>query len=1584
MKNELQRTFDKYFYKFSKNYFIGTSFEKITYSDFGKIVYNESAYLKMKNLEHSKIIVFLDRSVEQLAIEFSILYSGNVYLPIDISTPLDRVKYIIENSKADAIVASENMYNKLNCNLELIEAKEIYNYGLSNKNFYFQSEILDAADDAYVIYTSGTTGKPKGVRISQGNLLNLINSARGTIKFHDFYSTILMNSLSFDFSIWEVLIAFTNGGIIWIPDKDIRMDQIQLLDYIKEKSINHLAVTPSYLRALMHSVNLFGKDMKGTLKEVIAGAEKLSTSVCSEFFEIFGNDTVLYNAYGPTECTVCSFIMKITNKNLNGFKTESTMPIGVPYQDAEFKLVDENGVENKKHGKLLLSGMNVSSKGYIGLKEENKKKFSEINNVRYYDTGDIVDIKNGEVYFNSRIDSQVKIQGYRVELEEICNVLNQNEHIVDSHIILEEKNNKQELIAFIITDHNKTIDFKDLQKQCTRELPNYMIPNSFFTLSEFPRTLNEKIDEKRLMSLFYDSKEVNEEIYEGQENNSQNLNKRKKIFEEIVSNILKSENLELNKSFFAQGGHSLEAIILKSELKQKLNLDIHIKEILMSDSIEQLENSALGINENVLIKKASPFQKQMWIVQNLEANTAKYNIYFAFKPEKNIDPLRFENAVKSLHEASDVLRSSFIEKNNEVYASISKPSVPFVYNKEKTDITNLMKRLCKINDEEFELSNAPLYKIGLYELNDENQVIYFKFNHIILDEIGFENYLYNLTNIYKEPLKNLDLRKYYDYEWPSEESEEWEKKIINEAKCLEFKDTNYVLNKQAIRDWSIGSRKTSIILNKADEKKVSIFSVLLAAYCHSIFQLKRQKNFAVGVPMSTRDNVEKLNVIGPFLNTVPVLIENADQKTELIKSVFGSYCEALENANCSLYEIMSKVDHRDKGNDNPFFNIMFSEANSDYSSNVLGIKMEQLQFPIYTSKFPLALYYDIKDSEINLKLNYDGSRNTDEEIGNLISYFNEFIEEFIDEKEEKYNEKNAVIKKVWEDILENHSLKNDSNFFEAGGDSIKAIKVAIELKKLGIKNVNPRDIFKYPYLNEYAENILVSNRCNLIPRQNESLDIEKGHYNLSPVQEGMLWECINNLENKKLYHQQYVIKLNKKVSFQNFKEAVEWILKEYPSLTNKFEYKNGDEPFQKPSDIDETNISEYTEKYRNISDLDFDKKFILDKGSLIRFYLIHDKTENDLIMISYHHILLDGWSIAKVSDELLKLILKLETGNSIQVRNRDLDIEAKAIKVSRQVPTRDTIEYWEKQIPKLSNAMNTNRGMTKSASSFIVNRFISQEVYSKVKEVARKNGVSESVIFLAAYLMSSKAMGNVESKNVGITSSGRQNLTGAEIEAVTCLINTLPICIDFNEIELDNAIKIAKDKLNEINIYGDMSFNDLKKKINQKTNVNNDVYSDIFVFQNYPIRTSEFSKLGVKEVISNAGINYGSTFIANALSDGRMEIGMMCTEDKSKYFGSFLDEVIKVLIKFINHNKTQSPTRIEFMVSAAWSNVLKKENLGKKDDFFELGGDSISSMRISLKLKKAGLDAKPNLAFEYPTIEKMVNYLEKGVRNNAL
>ena len=588
--------------------------KKISYKD----LYERSIYYSLILNKHgvSKqdiVIIRINDISEVVAAMLGILRIGAIYIPIDPYYPSKRVSEIIVNSGAKYIITDEAYSGLSCCVINITETIDI------NDNKELKESVITIDDIAYVLYTSGTTGKPKGVRVKQSNIINLIFNSKYIYCFDKSDVWTLFHAYTFDFSVWEIYGCLLNQGTLVIVPKELRRDPKNLLSLIKNEQVTVLNQTPSAFENLIFEEKKHNEQVLESLKYVIFGGEKLRPSILKAISFKYPHIEFV-NMYGITETTVHVTYSRINKDMILADKSNIGKAIPNVYVlllDKDMKAVPIGG-----KGEIYVGGDGVAD-GYMN----NNKLTNERFVVNPYKKGQII-YKSGDegvllddysIEYIGRNDRQVQLHGHRIELKEIEDALLSLDSIDDCCVILANNNDNEFLCAYCVSESELYVN--ELREHLSELLPQYMIPSSYVKLDEFPLNSNSKIDKKSLPSPVSNILMSPESML-----SNRAMDKCEEKLKKIWGNILSKFDICPADDFFMVGGDSMEAFKLVAYLND-IGVDISVADIYSNSTLEAMARN---------IKKICPEFDQ--IVLNDKKDTYKECIAC----NKNINSL-FEN-----------------------------------------------------------------------------------------------------------------------------------------------------------------------------------------------------------------------------------------------------------------------------------------------------------------------------------------------------------------------------------------------------------------------------------------------------------------------------------------------------------------------------------------------------------------------------------------------------------------------------------------------------------------------------------------------------------------------------------------------------------------------------------------------------------------------------------------------------------------------------------------------------------------------------------------------------------------------------
>ncbi len=923
----------------------------------------------------------LDRSEKLVITILSVLKSGAAFVPIDVNYPEERVNYLQKDSNCKLVIT--------NTTLEQFESKR-NQYSVNNL-----SEGASLTDLIYVMYTSGTTGNPKGVMVEHRNVTNLIHWFIERFEISEQTVALQLTDVSFDPSIEDIFSTLTVGGIYHCISKELLLDIQQLRNYIVDNDITILNYLPTFLDEVLSDIPKIH-----SIKTIISGGEALPEQVKKSILE---KGYTLYNNYGPTEITVDALSCKVTNESV---------VLGTPIANAQTYILSDNlqlepvGVV----GELVISGAGVA-RGYLNKPDLTKEKFIEnpfLKGEKMYKSGDLACwLPNGDVKYLGRKDSQVKIRGNRIELQEIENTIVQYANSIQQAILyVKETKQEKELIAYYVASSN--IDEADLRNYIQSKLPFYMVPSYYMVLDIVPLTPNGKVDKKALPEITSSGYIQREYIAPSNEVEEQLVN--------IWKEVLTVDKIGVTDNFFELGGHSLKITKLRNLVNRTFEVSIKFNDFFVKNTIKDqcklIKESAKNTANQVIpvLSKQESYtlsssQQRIWMLSQFEGGNVAYNMPGVFLLEGTVDVNAMEKAFHALINRHEALRTRFVEdiETGEIRQFIdSLEESNFKLAFEETKCLHLSENdLNKYIEEEkhyqFNLSKESLIKAKLVKVDDTKTILVFVIHHIVSDGWSLEIITNELFAYYNAYSKNQEISlapliiQYKDYA-------AWEQNLIssekmNESKAYwenQFKDEIPVLDlptdkKRPLHKSYAGKLITQTL--PADTLKTfralcqknnsTLFMGLFSVVNYVLYKYSNQKDIIIGTPIAGREHSSLQNQVGVYINTLALRTQfkAEDSFERLLSKVREVTLLAYEHQAYPFDKLVSDLPlQRDLGR-NPLFDVMITLQNTGNvvkeNNNITDVSITEYKSSNeMKSKLDLEFIFEEKEGELEIVLLY--------------------------------------------------------------------------------------------------------------------------------------------------------------------------------------------------------------------------------------------------------------------------------------------------------------------------------------------------------------------------------------------------------------------------------------------------------------------------------------------------------------------------------------------------------------------------------------------------------------------------------------
>ncbi len=621
----------------------------LTYRELDRWANRLAHYLRGLGVGPETVVgVCLERSTEAVVALLGVLKAGGAYLPLDPDYPQERLAYMLADAGVSVLVTREAWLERLPSHPAQVVCLDRDGAAIAERASSRPAGGAEPENLAYVIYTSGSTGAPKGVMVTQQGISNLALAQIPLFDLGPNSRTLQFASLNFDASVSEMFTTLLSGGCLYLARSDMLLGQ-GLTDLLRDQAITHLTLPPS-LWAVLPAERL------PALQTLVSAGEACGWDVV----ERWADGRRFLNFYGPTEVTIGSSCLLNPERSADG---PLTAPIGRPIDNLRLYVLDRalRPVPVGVPGELYVGGVGVA-RGYLnrpGLTAERflPDPFGPEPGGRLYRTGDRVRyLPDGNLEFLGRVDRQVKLRGFRIELAEIEAVLGQHPGVGETAVLLRQEAGTERLVAYYTSPERPEPTLGDLRAFLGKRLPDYMIPSAFVPLADWPLTPSGKVD-RAALPVPAEGRLGADQAYTAPRNPVE------EALAAIWSQVLQVERVGVHDNFFELGGDSIQSIQVAAAAAQhgyRLTTQQIFEHQTVAELAQVVDQAPASQAEQGLVTGPVPLTPiQRWFLEQDLPEPHHWNQAAMFELPEPLEPALLRRALSALLRHHDGLRARF-------------------------------------------------------------------------------------------------------------------------------------------------------------------------------------------------------------------------------------------------------------------------------------------------------------------------------------------------------------------------------------------------------------------------------------------------------------------------------------------------------------------------------------------------------------------------------------------------------------------------------------------------------------------------------------------------------------------------------------------------------------------------------------------------------------------------------------------------------------------------------------------------------------------------------------------------------------
>ncbi|WP_427500986.1 amino acid adenylation domain-containing protein [Methylomonas sp. MED-D] len=1285
----------------------------------------------------SLVAVCLERSLELVVSLHAIVKAGAAYVPLDPDYPQERLDYMIANAGAGWCLTQQALAAKLQDYPGQVLVIEALQTELARQPAGAPALECHPQQLAYLIYTSGSTGQPKGVANHHQALANRLNWMQRRYPLSEQDRVLQKTPYSFDVSVWEFFWPLIAGARLVIAKPGGHKDSDYLAKLIQAQHIDTLHFVPSMLQAFIDDPEAAHC---GSLRRIICSGEALPLSLQQQ---VYGKLTSarLYNLYGPTEAAI-----DVSEWACDAADTASPIvAIGKPIDNLRLYILDGQlqPVPIGVSGELYIAGIGLA-RGYQQKPQLTAERFVPNpfgQGERLYRTGDICRYRaDGVIEYQGREDGQIKLRGFRIELGEIESVLKQHAEIQEAAVKVWSQGQSKRLVAYVVSH---AADLDQVVKQQLQQLPEYMRPSQTVRLEQLPLTASGKLDRKALK----------EPDIQAQQPYREARNAVEQRLVGIWREVLNQDRIGIDDNYFELGGDSILSIQIVAKARQA-GIRLDLKQLFSAQTIAVLAESAEAAEKSSaeqgrVTGTVIPTPIVHYFFETVTKDVQHFNQSVLLEVPSDIDVAALRKSLAAVLDHHDVLRLQ-VRSPVELYIPPDGEIEQVLQLKTFRDAEDLAEQAEAVQAS-LQWLNAPLLKVVLFQAKgqDRNSRLFLVLHHLLVDGVSWRILLEDLQLAYQAAsagqVPNLPKKTSAFPAW-AERLRQWSNTLPDQAYWLRYCEYGFARlpldhaagNKITLADTVVESLQldheiTQALMLAPRALQASVEEVLLAALLESLWQRLGKTTLVIELEGHGRENVfEDLDVsrsVGWFTSLFPLAVE-----------------ANLATALAAVKAAMRALPHR---------GLSYGVLRYLSADATLRRKLE-----------------DAEQRATGIRFNYLGRFEKAKQASVFIAQAQER------RGDERSGRQDFGLLMDFNGAVHQDCLRLELRYSPLQFDRSTVLQLLADFKRhlSGLLSQAPVESgFELAMPDEQ--------RLSDMRRRGGVRDV----YPLAPLQQGLLFHSVFDSQSGS-YLQQVSWRFSGELQVDSWRRAWRELIRRHSILRTGFDWPGARQPLQVVfddvpfvwRDLDYSKKSPAERQQLSASFLRQDRQtpFDVKAQPLLRFALLRLSATESVFVCSYHHILLDGWSLPKLIEDAFGLYAAYVSGRQPCLPDRRPFRDYIAWLLEQDSRTMEA--YWRRQLDGFSdvNKLAIDSGgdsHSRQAEFAQAQAVLDRKTTAALQQFAQQQRVTVNIVLQAAWVVLLSRYCGSRDILFGLTVSGRP----AELERVGDMlglfINTVPV-----------------------------------------------------------------------------------------------------------------------------------------------------------------------------------------------------------------